>query len=114
MVNVAKQQARCRLVDDQSDVAADAYRPEVLVLRLVELLEAHARVGLIQLQIKGRRLRGLLFLACEPREAVGECVSDAKLDHLKVRRSPTSLVASACDENPPRRQASQLDHWLRS
>ena len=78
MIDVAEQQAASRLVDDQPDVAADPHRPEVLVLRLVELVEAHAGIGRVELQVEGRRLDGLLLVAGQAGEAVGEGVGDAE------------------------------------
>ena len=56
----------------------DPHRPEVLVLRLVELVELHARVGRVHLQVEGRGLDGLLLVAGQPGEAVGEGVGDAE------------------------------------
>src|SRR5580704_3509643 len=41
--DITEQEARIALVNDQSDVAARPYRPKLLVLRLVELVETHAR-----------------------------------------------------------------------
>src|SRR6185295_688306 len=56
MIHVAKQQATLAFVDNKSEVGADTYRPEILVLRLVEFVKLHARVGRVQLQVEGRRL----------------------------------------------------------
>ena len=81
VVNVTKQKASIALVDDQPDVAVDPHRPEVLVLRLVELVEAHSGTGRIDLQVERGGLDGLLLVAGQPGEAVGECVRDAKF-HL--------------------------------
>ena len=77
VIDVAEQQARLAPVNDQPDVAAHPHRPEILVLRLVELVEAHAGIGRIELQVERRRLDGLA-LARQPGEAVGEGVGDAK------------------------------------
>ena len=79
MIDVAEHQARCRLVDDQPQIAADTNGPEVRILRLAQPMELHPRAGRIHLQIKRRRLRKLLLLAGEPREAVGEGVGDSKV-----------------------------------
>jgi hypothetical protein len=49
VANVAEQKTRFALVNDQPDVAARAHRPEVLILRLVELVEAHARIRRVEL-----------------------------------------------------------------
>jgi hypothetical protein len=70
-------------MDDEPDVAADANRPEVPVPRLVEPMELHARVRRIHLQVERRRLDGLLLVARQPREAVGERVSDAKVHEAR-------------------------------
>ena len=77
----AQHQARGALVNDQADVAAHAHGPEVLVLRLVEPVKAHAGVGWIDLQVERRRLDRLLLVAGEPAEAVGEGVGDPELGH---------------------------------
>ena len=78
MTDVAEQQARIALVNDQPDVAVNPHRPEVLVLRLVELVEAHSGIGGIELQVERRRLDGLLLVAGQSSEAVGEGVGDAE------------------------------------
>jgi hypothetical protein len=65
-------------VNDQPDVAIHPHRPELFVLRLVQLMETHAGIGRIELQVERRRLDGLLLLASEPGEAVGEGVGDPK------------------------------------
>ena len=61
----------------------DPHRPEILVLRLVELVEAHARIGRVELQVEGRRLDGLLLVAGQSGEAVGEGIGDAKFHDIK-------------------------------
>jgi hypothetical protein len=71
-------------VDDQPDVAVDAHRPEVLVLRPVQLVELHPRVGGVELEVEGRGLHGLLLFAGQLGEAVGEGVGDAEL-HMELR-----------------------------
>ena len=63
VIDVAEQKAALSLVDDQSNVAADANRPEVFILGLVEPVKAHSGVGRIELQVEGSRLDGLLLLA---------------------------------------------------
>jgi len=50
-------------------------------LPLVELVKAHAGVGRVQLQVKGRRPDGFLLVAGKTGEAVGKCVCD-KEDHI--------------------------------
>ena len=66
-------------MDYQPDIATDPNRPEVLVLRLIELMETHSRVGRVDLQIEGRRLDGLLLIAGQSSKTVSECFSDYEL-----------------------------------
>ncbi len=82
MIDVAQQQARRGTMHDQAYVAVHPYRPEALVLRLVELVEAHARVCGVDLQVEGGHLHRLLLIAGQAREAVGEGVGDAKVHYL--------------------------------
>ena len=79
VIDVAEQQAALALVHDHPDVAVDPYRPEVLVLRLVQLVETHSRIGRVELQVEGGRLDGLLLVAGESGEAVGEGVGDQEV-----------------------------------
>ena len=79
VADVAEQQARLGPVDDQPDVAADPHRPEVLVLRLVELVELQPGLRRVDLQVEGRRLDGLLLVAGQAGEAVGEGVGDEEV-----------------------------------
>ncbi len=72
--------------DDQTNIAAHAERPEVPVLGLIKLVKLHAWTRRIQLQIKGCGLDGLLLLAGQFGEAVGEGVGDAEVRHV-LRRS---------------------------
>jgi hypothetical protein len=78
VADVAEQQARLAPVHNQPDVAADPHRPKILVLRLVELVEVHAGIGRVELQVECSRFDGLLFFATESGEAVGKGVGDAK------------------------------------
>jgi len=52
---------------------------EVLVPRLVQLVQAHARIGRVQLEVEGGGLDGLLLLASQLGEAVGEGIGDAEI-----------------------------------
>ena len=79
MINIAEQETGGRLVHDHANVAADPDRPEILVLRLLNLVQAHARVSRVQLQVERSRLYRFLLIASEFGEAVGECVGDAKV-----------------------------------
>ena len=83
MIHVAEQQAGITFVDDQPDIAVNSDRPEVLVLGFVELVEAHAWIGRIELQVERRHFDGLLLLASQSGEAVGEGVSNTKI-HEKL------------------------------
>ena len=83
VIDVAEQDARTALVNDQPKVASHPDGPEVLVPCLVELVEAHPRIGGVKLQIEGGRLDRLLFLACEACEAVRECVSDQEFHSIR-------------------------------
>ena len=92
VIDVAKQQAVARLVNDDAKVAADPHRPEILAPGVAELMKTHSRVGQIQLQIKGRGFHGLLLVAGQFGEAVGEGVGDAEvhisMTPIEVRRNP--------------------------
>ena len=70
-------------------VASRPHRREILVARLVELVELHPRVGGVELEIERRRLDRFLLLARQPREAVGEGVGDAEI-HFCVFLTGTS------------------------
>src|SRR5688572_25488966 len=72
MVDIAEEQAVGSFVNNETKVAAHAYRPEVLVLRSVQSVELHAGIGGIQLQVERCRLGKLLLVAGEASEAVGE------------------------------------------
>jgi len=84
MVDVAQQQAARGSVDDQANVAADAHRPEIPVLRLIEFVKAETRIGRIELEVERGGLNGLLLVACETGEAVREGVRDAELHRLRA------------------------------
>jgi hypothetical protein len=74
-------------MNDQADVPAHAKGPEVSVLGLVELVKLHPRGGRVHLKIEGRGLHGLLLIAGQPRQAIGEGVGDAEVDGLHSRAS---------------------------
>ena len=78
VIDVAEQQAGVGPVHDQPDVRVDPDRPETLVLRLIELVKAQARRRRVHLQVEGGRLDGLLLVAGQAREAVGERVGDER------------------------------------
>src|SRR5712691_8451337 len=54
VIHVAQQQAGFGFVHDQSNVEADANRPEPWIFRLVELVELQSRMGRVYLEIEGR------------------------------------------------------------
>ncbi len=82
VADIAEQQGTLRLMNYQPDVAAHPNRPEVLVLGLLELVEAHAGIGRIELQVERRCLDGLLLVPCQSGEAVSEGIGDAKFHGL--------------------------------
>jgi hypothetical protein len=82
MIDVTEQKARLRPVDDQADIGVDAHGPEILVPRLVQPMELHPRRGRIELQVKGRRLDGLLLVPRQSTEAVGKGVCDPEFHWL--------------------------------
>ena len=84
MVHVAEQEARRGPVDDQTDVATNADGPEVLVLRPLDLVQFQPRMRRVHLQVERGRLDGLLLVAGQLREAVGEGVGDAELHQVSI------------------------------
>jgi hypothetical protein len=79
VIHIAEKQARFRAVDNEADVRVHPYGQEILVFRLVQLVELHPRTGRIHLQIKGRCLDGLLLLARETGKAVGEGIGNSEI-----------------------------------
>jgi hypothetical protein len=77
VVDVAQQQAGLGSVHNQADVETHANRPEVGVFRFIELVELQRGMSRIQLEIEGRGLYRLLFVAGEFGKAVSERVCDA-------------------------------------
>src|SRR5665213_1289305 len=75
---------------DKADVPADADGPEILILRLVELMKAHAGTGRIDLQVKGRRFDRLLLVAGEASKTISECVGDTEFHHDTLNTFMTS------------------------
>lgn len=82
VIDVAQQQAVVRPVHDQPDAVVDPNRPEVRVLRAIELVEPHPVPRRVHLQVKDRRLDGLLLIARHAGETVGECVGDAEVHQM--------------------------------
>jgi hypothetical protein len=79
VVNAAAQQALGCLVDNLPDIRTHPQRPEVLVASLVELVETHARIGRVHLQVKRRGLDRLPLVVGQTGKAVGEGVGDAEV-----------------------------------
>ena len=100
VIDVTEQQAALRLVNDEPEVAAHPHRPEVFVLRLVELVKAHPRTRGIHLQVKGRRLNSFLLVAGQAREAVGESVGDAEIHaFVKAQRLNVGIARTINSSN---------------
>ena len=76
VTDVAEQQAGVGAVHDQPDVGVHPDRPEALVLRLVQPVKAQTRGRRVHLKIERGRLHGLLLVAGESGEAVGERIGD--------------------------------------
>ena len=83
MIDIAEEQARLGLVDDQAQIEADARRPEVTVLRLIDAVHLGAGLGGVDLEIEGGGFNGFLLFGCEAGEAVGEGVGDSELHRLR-------------------------------
>jgi len=81
MIHITKEETVAGLMDNYPDVTTDPHRPEVFVFSIVELVELHAGISRVHLQVKGRGLYCLLLLTGQFGEAVGKCVSYAEL-HL--------------------------------
>ena len=97
VIDVAKQKTLVCLVNNQPDVAADPHGPEVLVLRLVELVETHARIGRIELQVEGCGFDGFLFLFRQTGKTVGESVGDEKIHNYSDLYEQTVVVRSKAE-----------------
>ncbi len=79
MIDIAEKETRIALVNDQPNIAANSHRPKFLVLRPIELVQLHAGVDRIHLQVERCRLDGRLFLAGQPCEAVRLRVGDSEV-----------------------------------
>ena len=53
-----------------------------LSFALSSLWKLHPGIGRVELQVEGRRLDGLLLVAGQPGEAVGEGVGDAEVHRV--------------------------------
>src|SRR5262245_31673873 len=93
MIDVAEEEASVGPVNDEPYVGAYPYRPEALVLRFVQFVEAETRRRRIHLEVEGRRLDCLLLVAGQPRETVGECVGDEERHSAGSCRSESSSMS---------------------
>ena len=96
VIDVAEQEALRRAVHDKPQVEVDPHGPEVLVLRLVELVEAHAGGRGIHLQIERGRLDRLLLVAGQPCEAVGEGIGDSEIHYVSMLSSCARVRFCTC------------------
>src|ERR1700722_17235797 len=90
--DVTEQKARIALVNNQSNVAVHPNRPEILVPRLVELVEAHSGTSRVELQVEGSRFDSLLLIPCQSSEAVGKRVGNAKISQASYSLTFWSTV----------------------
>ena len=79
VVGVAEHEARRRAMHDEPQVAADARRPEVPVLALVDAVELDTGVRGIELQVERGGLGRPLLVRSQPVEARRERVGDPEL-----------------------------------
>jgi hypothetical protein len=109
VLDITKQQAGGRSMDDQANVFIDANRPEIRVAGPFKPMEAQARARQVQLKIKRRRLDRLLLRPVQPGEARGEGIGDAEF-HYGLEFG-TQVVRSV--ETPRRAwdQISALQLW---
>lgn len=82
MVDVAEEQAVAGSVNNQANVGTHPHRPEVFVPGLVELMKLQPGVGGIELQVERGGFDGLLLVAGQAGETVGECVGDKEV-HIR-------------------------------
>jgi hypothetical protein len=74
--DIGEQQACTGLVHDDADVAADAHRPEVRILRLVDAVKLQTRPVRLGLQVVDRQLRLLLLVARQMAKRGGEGIGE--------------------------------------
>ena len=66
-------------MNDETDIPADSHRPEIGISRPIDAMKLHPGIRGIQLQVKHRGLDGLLLIASQFGEAIGESIRDAEL-----------------------------------
>src|SRR5688572_3925060 len=114
MTDIAEKDASGRPVDDKTDIAADAHRPEILILGAVELVKTQTGGRRIYLEIEGGRLDRLLLVAGQPCQAVGEGIGDQKIhgpastSSTKRARSTLSMVCEFMNLMPSPTQTSGI------
>jgi len=79
-------------MNNKTNIAADAYRPEVLVFGPVEFVETHPRTGRIELQVECRCFNGFLLIPSQASKTVSECVRDKEV-HIGTSSSVHSTAA---------------------
>ena len=79
MIRIAKKQAFVSLVNNNPQIFANPNRPKVFVFGLIKPMKLHTRTLRVHLQIKGRGLHGLLLLAGEFGEAIGEGIGNKEI-----------------------------------
>ena len=63
MIDIAKEEAVRRPMNDQSDILTDTHRRKIRISRSVQFVELQAGMYGIELEIKGGGLYRLLFLS---------------------------------------------------
>ena len=64
---------------EMTNVTIHPHRPKVFILRLVQPVEAHPISRRIHLAVESRRFDGLLLIAGEAGEAVGEGIGNEEV-----------------------------------
>jgi len=98
-------------VDDQADVVADPHRPEIRIFRPVKLVELHAGIGRVHLEVESRGLDRFLLLPGELRKALGKGIGNAEFHHLLHAKDFHHLVAEVVDHLDRDPARSGLGKW---
>jgi hypothetical protein len=85
VADIGDQQALAGFVDDQSNVAIDARRPEIEVLALVDAMQLQTVAGWVHLKIEDTRLHRLLVQAGQAVERSSEGVRDQEVHRATPR-----------------------------
>lgn len=78
-------------MDDNSEIAGNPNRPEILVSDVVEFMKTHAGTGRIELEVECCSFDGFLFVAGEFDETVCEGVGDAEVHQITRPFSPATV-----------------------